>query len=101
GACDGTRSDRCTFPDTSKLCSPPSCTSEVATDPGVCNGMGTCTSPDSKSCFPYVCGITSRRTLCAYDTECVRGYDCIAQHCVPPLQAMPGADAAYEVSTDD
>src|SRR6185369_11630296 len=50
---------------------------------------------------PFVCGITSCRTLCAAPTDCVRGYDCIAQHCVPLGQTMADVDAALEVSTED
>jgi len=101
GACDGTKPDGCTLPDSSKLCAPPSCTSEVATPAAACNGTGACATPETKSCFPYACGDTSCRTLCAAPTDCVRGYDCIAQHCVPLGQTMADVDAALEVSTDD
>jgi MYXO-CTERM domain-containing protein len=100
GSCDGTKPDVCTFPGDSKLCSDPSCTSDVATSAGACDGVGACKKPDTTECFPYVCGVTSCRTLCAEPTDCVRGYDCIGQHCVP-LGGMMTMDAALEASFDD
>ena len=102
GVCNGSKPDGCTLPDSSVLCAPPSCTSEVATSAAACNGSGACSMPETKSrCSPFVCGVTSCRTLCAAPTDCVRGYDCIAQHCVPLGQTMADVDAALEVSTED
>jgi hypothetical protein len=83
GTCDG--SGACTQASSSVMCVSPSCGGGVATAAAFCTGSGTCASPTTTACTPYVCGATACKTSCSADTDCVSGDYCTGPggSCVP------------------
>ncbi len=101
GACDGSKTDGCTFPGNDKLCAPPACENGVETPIAVCDGNGACGKATQRPCTPFACGITSCRTACASPSDCARTFDCVASMCVSsmPDQPEPSSDAGSDAVT--
>ncbi len=85
GTCDGTSATTCTYPGSSVVCSPPSCTAGTATLTSYCNGMGLCPPATTMSCGALACGSLACLTMCAADTDCAMGNVCVSGACVPEL----------------
>lgn len=87
GSCSGTGT--CSLYPGGSACSGSSCSGETQTDPGVCDGVGTCVAGSMSSCTPYTCGPTACKTMCAAHVDCTSGNYCSGGNCVPQL--MSGA----------
>lgn len=64
GACNGTKTDGCTFPGGSTQCAPAKCENNIATTASTCNGAGVCnpgtdTPCGSAGCSGTVCASTN------------------------------------------
>lgn len=79
GKCDGTDKDVCTYPGTATACgAPASCTGDVSTAQGACDGTGACTAAATKNCLPYGCDASngSCRSACGSSADCSQGAKC-------------------------
>jgi MYXO-CTERM domain-containing protein len=90
-SCDGVDTVACAFPDETVACSDASCTGDVATPAGSCDGAGGCSAADLVPCEPYVCGATECLATCSTDDDCADGNTCSGTECVP-LAADADAD---------
>ncbi|HEV3031161.1 MAG TPA: hypothetical protein VG319_05935 [Polyangia bacterium] len=57
-------------------CGVASCTVSTFTPVSHCTGAGSCATPVSSSCSPYVCGGNACKTVCATDADCVAPFTC-------------------------
>jgi hypothetical protein len=71
GTCNGTNTSTCTYPPSSMSCGTASCNGTTFTPAAACDGAGTCVTPPTQSCIPYVCGATACTTSCASQSDCV------------------------------
>ncbi len=68
GTCTG---GACTQAAPSVSCASASCSGSTFTPTAFCSGSGTCSTPSTASCAPYVCSGSSCSSICADDTQCV------------------------------
>jgi hypothetical protein len=92
GSCDGSKSDGCTYPGVSTVCTPAKCATGVATLAQTCAGDGSCGPLQEQVCAPYVCGGAKCAGNCTADTDCPGGNYCSADVCVTKL--LPGTPCA-------
>jgi hypothetical protein len=85
--CDGTNGSACTYPGSSTVCTPASCSTGNLTTQSVCNGSGSCTAATTNTCPSNLCG--SDNASCASSctaTSCAAGFYCGAGGaCTPTL----------------
>lgn len=75
GMCSGSRS--CAFYPNGTISSAALCSGSTLTLASTCNGIGASMPGGSTSCAPYVCnGISSCKTFCSINADCVSGYAC-------------------------
>jgi hypothetical protein len=80
GKCGGADPTSCTFPGLGTPCALASCSGDVVQPEGKCDGVGTCTIPNTSNCVPYTCdsATTACTTSCASDGQCAQGSTCNA-----------------------
>jgi len=64
-------------------CKAATCTGSTETTASLCDGTGTCRTPEVRSCAPYACDATRCRTSCTASTHCAPGNVCVESVCVP------------------
>ncbi|HEX3905469.1 MAG TPA: hypothetical protein VH853_21780 [Polyangia bacterium] len=69
GSCNG--AGACAQAATNVSCASASCSGTTFTPGAFCSGGGTCSTPATSSCAPYICGGTSCNVTCSLDTDCV------------------------------
>lgn len=81
--CDGTNAAACTYPDSSTVCTPASCTAGKVTTASVCNGSGNCTASTTNACPSNLCaadGVSCAEsctsTSCSAGSYCGAGGAC-------------------------
>src|SRR5262249_13363359 len=79
----------CTFPSSSTICRPASCTSGTATLQAGCNGAGACPAVSTVSCGAFMCSGSTCAGGCTTDAGCTAGNYCAGGTCVP--QKITGA----------
>jgi hypothetical protein len=57
-------------------CGAASCAGSTFMAVSHCTGTGSCSTPTSSSCSPYVCGANACKTVCATDADCVAPFTC-------------------------
>ena len=57
------------------------CTGSTFTPAATCDGNGTCATPATRACAPYVCGTGACKTTCASNADCVSPNTCTAGIC--------------------
>jgi hypothetical protein len=62
-------------------CAPASCSGSTFTAAATCDGNGTCATPTTTPCAPYVCGTGTCKTTCATNADCVSPYTCTIGIC--------------------
>jgi hypothetical protein len=73
--CDATGA--CVYPGKTVVCgSAQTCVGSVQIDASQCSGAGTCSTPTTKDCFPYVCGANACLASCLDKTSCSTGAFC-------------------------
>jgi len=82
GACDGTTTAICTYPDASTQCRAPSCLAGTETVAASCAGGGSCPAMVQHACGTYACGATACKATCTADADCAAGNWCSAGQCV-------------------
>lgn len=86
GQCDGTNGQACTYPGSSTVCTPASCSGGNLTTASVCNGAGTCTTSTTNACTGNLCAADG--TQCANSctgTSCGTGLYCNSGVCTPTI----------------
>lgn len=78
GKCGGADPTSCSFPGLGTPCALASCSGDVVQPEGKCDGVGTCTIPNTSNCAPYTCdtATTACTTSCASDAQCAQGSTC-------------------------
>ncbi|HEY6475949.1 MAG TPA: hypothetical protein VI456_05160, partial [Polyangia bacterium] len=84
GTCNGAGACRNAVSGTN--CGAASCTAGTAQPASTCNGSGTCVTPATKPCTPFICGSTACATTCTTNASCATGNQCSGGACV----ACPG-----------
>jgi hypothetical protein len=79
GACNG--SGACQKYAASTSCAAATCTGSTFTPAKACDGNGTCATPTTSSCAPYVCGAGACKTTCASNADCVTPNTCTVGIC--------------------
>jgi hypothetical protein len=74
GNCNG--GGACEQAGSSVACGTASCSTSTLTLVSHCTGTGTCATPPTSSCSPYVCGTNACKVTCAGDGDCVPPYTC-------------------------
>ncbi|HXT97489.1 MAG TPA: hypothetical protein VN853_14400 [Polyangia bacterium] len=62
-------------------CAPAACAGSTLTPAASCDGNGTCATPATSSCAPYVCATAACKTTCASNADCVAPNVCTAGVC--------------------
>jgi len=86
--CDGKSKD-CVFVGADTTCTSPTCATGTAVAAATCNGIGACSTPTTKECAPYICGVDACRTDCTIDDQCVKGFTCVGGACKSGAQCLP------------
>jgi hypothetical protein len=81
GTCNGAGACRNALSGTS--CGTATCASGIAQPTATCNGGGTCTTPPTVACTPYLCGTTACATTCTSNANCATGAQCSGGVCSP------------------
>ena len=79
GVCNG--SGACQKYASGTSCAAAACTGSTLTPAASCDGSGTCATPATTSCAPYVCGTGACKTTCATDADCVSPNTCTVGIC--------------------
>jgi hypothetical protein len=80
GACDG--AGACRKYAQGATCAQPSCTGSTMTLASRCDANGTCPTPATQSCAPFICGANGVcQTVCAKDAECTPPNACLNSSC--------------------
>jgi len=79
GTCDGLGS--CQNAAASISCGATSCSGGTYTPVSHCTGTGSCATPATTSCSPYVCGTSACLTTCTDNTQCASGFVCQSGSC--------------------
>ena len=94
GSCTGA-SPACVFP--TSACGTASCSGNVLTKPGTCNGSGTCSSGGTQDCGGFRCAGTTCKTTCASEGDCAAGHYCAgASGCLPTKSMGAGCTDATQ-----
>ncbi len=84
-SCDGSDTTQCHYDAAGTVaCGTDSCSSGTETKAGTCDGAGACTTT-TQACGAYDCGATACKHSCAADTDCVSGYYCAGDQCLPTV----------------
>ncbi len=72
----------CNYADAGTACGSiaASCSNGTQQDPSVCDGKGTCPTPATAPCTPFICGASACLTTCTDDTSCGSGDFCDTAH---------------------
>jgi hypothetical protein len=62
-------------------CGSATCTGSTLTPAAACDGSGTCVTPATSGCAPYVCGTNACKGSCTANTDCVSPAVCTAGVC--------------------
>jgi hypothetical protein len=82
GFCDG--GGACRKYASGTQCAAATCTGSTLTSSATCNGGGTCSTPTTSSCSPYVCGTGACKTTCATNADCLGPlFVCTGTACTP------------------
>jgi hypothetical protein len=77
GQCNG--NGQCRLYTAGTVCGTPSCSNGVETYAPACDGQGQCGSPETASCYPYICADATRcATTCSSMAQCATGIVCDA-----------------------
>lgn len=98
GSCDGIIPDACSYPGTSRVCVPASCTSEIAHSAAVCDGEGSCGASTETNCAPFACSGQVCGSTCATSADCAAGKVCTSGACVDPPTGTGGSAGAAGAS---
>ncbi len=80
GVCDG--AGACRKYAQGVTCAEASCTGSTMTLASRCDANGTCPTPATQSCAPFICGANAVcQTVCAKDAECTPPNTCLASSC--------------------
>lgn len=79
GVCNG--SSACQKYASGTGCGAATCTGSTLTPGASCDGSGTCTTPATTSCAPYVCGTGACKTTCATSADCASPNVCTVGIC--------------------
>jgi len=80
GFCDGSGACRKYASGTS--CAAATCTGNTLTPAASCNGSGTCVTPATVNCSPYLCGTGACKTTCASNSDCLApNFVCVGTSC--------------------
>jgi hypothetical protein len=84
-ACDGVEAKTCAgFTASGALCKPRSCALGQLTDDARCDGAGACVAGKTTSCGGLTCASDQEcRTTCRSQADCMPGFLCDAERCVP------------------
>ncbi|WNG20265.1 choice-of-anchor A family protein [Cystobacter fuscus] len=93
GTCNGA-STSCVYPSANTVCRQASCSGNTETHAASCDGSGSCPSPTTSTCDPFVCGASACLTRCETLADCSTGNYCSAQgQCLfdlqPPVLQLP------------
>jgi hypothetical protein len=81
GLCDG--NGACQQYASGTTCAVATCTGSTFQSASTCSGSGTCLTPATSSCVPYLCGTGACKNTCAANTDCAApAYICSGTHCV-------------------
>ncbi|HVU05045.1 MAG TPA: MYXO-CTERM sorting domain-containing protein [Polyangiaceae bacterium] len=100
--CDGKNPLTCAYPGGTTSCGLGLCKDGVAQAPSVCNGAGSCLPSAAVACAPYVCSDDGTAAICRTDcgtsADCVPGYACVENFCVPtvPDAGSGGVDSGTD-----
>jgi hypothetical protein len=80
GFCDG--ASACQRYASGTQCAAATCTGNTLTPAATCNGTGTCNTPATVNCSPYVCGTGACKTTCASNADCLGpNFVCLGTTC--------------------
>ena len=80
GVCDG--AGACRKYAQGMTCAEASCTGSTMTLASRCDANGTCPTPATQSCAPFICGANAVcQTVCSKDTDCTAPNTCINSSC--------------------
>ena len=80
GFCDG--SGACRRYASGTQCATATCTGNTLTPAATCNGTGTCNTPATVNCSPYLCGTGACKTTCASNADCLApNFVCVGSTC--------------------
>jgi hypothetical protein len=81
GFCDG--SGGCQKYASGTTCIAQSCATSTYHPASTCNTSGTCVTPATSSCTPFICGTNACKTTCTADTDCISAaYMCAGGTCI-------------------
>jgi hypothetical protein len=105
-ACDGSKDrTKCATYEygLDKECVAASCKSGTATSSATCDGAGTCKTPTTSACAPYVCDAAGKacKTSCTSDADCAPGDVCdVAKATCVPAAAKCSDDGRSSIPPD-
>ncbi len=79
GLCNG--SGACQKYAAGTSCGSVTCAGSTLTPAAACDGNGTCVTPATSACTPYVCGTNACKTSCTTSADCVSPAVCTANVC--------------------
>jgi hypothetical protein len=80
GFCNG--ASACQLYASGTSCANATCTGNTLTPAATCNGSGTCVTPSTVNCSPYVCGTGACKTTCASNSDCLApNFVCVGTTC--------------------
>jgi Cellulose binding domain len=81
GYCDG--GGNCRKYASGTTCIAQSCSTSTYHPASTCNGTGTCQTPTTSSCTPFICGTNACKTSCTTNSDCISAaYMCSAGSCI-------------------
>jgi hypothetical protein len=83
GFCDG--GGKCQIYASGTQCVAPTCSTSTYHPPSTCTGTGTgsCVTPSTSSCTPFICGTNACKTTCTTSTDCISAaYMCAGGSCI-------------------
>jgi hypothetical protein len=81
GFCDG--NGACRKWASGTQCIAQSCATSTLQLASNCNGTGTCVTPATSSCTPFICGPTACKTICTTNADCISAaYMCSGGSCI-------------------
>ena len=81
GFCDG--NGACQKYASGTQCIAQTCATSTLQPASTCNGTGTCVTPATNSCTPFICGTNACKTTCATSADCISAaYMCSGGSCI-------------------
>ncbi len=83
--CNGVDATKCNYATAGTVaCGTDSCSGGIEIKAGTCDGAGSCTTA-AGTCDPYVCGALACKKSCATESDCLPGYYCGGDKCLPKV----------------